>query len=464
MNKGTMEGIRPLEQWIEKMMAHYEAAGLAVAVVDKNVTLYQKFFGFRDAENQTPIDENTIFGLASVSKSFTALSIMQLAEKGVIDLWGPVSRYLPEFQNAHAAQPVTVAHLLSHAGGFLPKRRMLVEEVARDLGIWQDGKAEIGPHPGLAMEGCRRVCKGLDEEEARTGLPGEYMSYSNDSYGLLSEIIRRYGGENSFQDYLEKNVFAPLGMDRATGLFIAPAQDPNSTKLYFHKDGKRQWCRDYYDNAFVLMGGGAVKASLGSMKKYVQMYLNEGKGEHGRLLSPYGIREMMKPRQHYRYGQWYGYGVAMSELEGVRMVGHGGSMTGISSHFAWSPELEAGVIVLCNTSGVPVSRVAEEALRWVTGAAVPAPMKNWQDAGWSEEEKKSCLGKFRNAEGNEATFTWENGDLHLTMGGKEREFIMAGHDLIILPGEFSQSDILLLREEGRGVWGVRTGGRILTRE
>ena len=146
------------------------------------------------------------------------------------------------------------------------------------------------------------------------------------------------------------------------------------------------------------------------------------------------------------------------------MVGHGGSMTGISSHFAFSPELEAGVIVLCNTSGVPVSRVAEEALRWVTGAAVPAPMKNWQDAGWSEEEKKSCLGKFRNAEGNEATFTWENGDLHLTMGGKEREFIMAGHDLIILPGEFSQSDILLLREEGRGVWGVRTGGRILTRE
>ena len=82
----------------------------------------------------------------------------------------------------------------------------------------------------------------------------------------------------------------------------------------------------------------------------------------------------------------------------------------------------------------------------------------------SEEEKKSCLGKFRNAEGNEATFTWENGDLHLTMGGKEREFIMAGHDLIILPGEFSQSDILLLREEGRGVWGVRTGGRILTRQ
>ena len=80
MNKGTMEGIRPLEQWIEKMMAQYEAAGLAVAVVDKNVTLYQKFFGFRDAENQTPIDENTIFGLASVSKSFTALSIMQLAE------------------------------------------------------------------------------------------------------------------------------------------------------------------------------------------------------------------------------------------------------------------------------------------------------------------------------------------------------------------------------------------------
>lgn len=464
MNKAREEDRAGFEQLVRDVMAHFDAAGVAVAVIDEKETLYQNFFGYRDAEEQLEIDENTIFGLASVSKSFTALAVMQLAERGVIDLDAPVSRYIPEFRNANLQGQVKVAHLLSHAGGFLPQRRMLVEEVARQLGIWQEGKAELGPHAGLAQRGTELVCQRLDRETRRTGRPGEYMSYSNDSYGLLSEIIRRYGGANSFAGYVEENILRPLQMHRTTALFIEPANAPNSTKLYFHKDGQRQWCRDYYDNAFVLMGGGAMKSTLHDMKNYLRMYMKGGVGPDGnRVLTEYGVREMEKPRQHYRYRQWYGYGLASQELDEVTQVGHGGSMTGISSYFAWSPQMGVGVIVLCNTSGVPVSLLADEAMRWHNGKAMPTPRKQWDDAGWSPAQVAAACGTFHSAEGTDLELYDRIGRIGLRVNGAEKECIAAADDMIILPGPFSDSDILLLRDAPRGVWGLRFGGRILAR-
>lgn len=464
MNKAREADRAGFEQLVRDVMAHFDAAGMAVAVIDERETLYQNFFGYRDAEEQAGIDEDTIFGLASVSKSFTALAVMQLAERGVIDLDAPVSRYIPEFRNANLQGQVKVCHLLSHAGGFLPQRRMLVEEVARELGIWQEGRAELGPHAGLAQRGTELVCRRLDADTRRTGRPGEYMSYSNDSYGLLSEIVRRFGGANSFADYVEQNILQPLQMHRTSALFIEPAQAPNSTKLYYHADGRRQWCRDYYDNAFVLMGGGAVKSTLGDMKQYLRMYMQGGMGPAGRrVLSEYGVREMAKPRQHYRYGQWYGYGLARQELDEITQIGHGGSMTGISSYFAWSPQLGIGVVVLCNTTGVPASLVADEALRWFNGKPMPTPRKQWEDAGWSPAQVAAACGTYYSAEGTTLELYDQGGKIGLRANGQEKACIAAADDMLILPGPFSDSDILLLQDGARGVWGLRFGGRILSR-
>ena len=80
---------------VEQIMTTHGARGIAVAVVDRRGTVYQKFFGFRDAARRLPIDENTIFGLASVTKSFTALALMQLSEKGAVYLQAPASTYCP---------------------------------------------------------------------------------------------------------------------------------------------------------------------------------------------------------------------------------------------------------------------------------------------------------------------------------------------------------------------------------
>lgn len=456
------------EQLVQDIMAHYQAAGIAVAVVDRENTLYQNFFGWRDVEQQLPMDENTIFGLASISKSFTALSVLQLAERGVIDLDGPLSRYLPEFRNAHAAQPVKVWHLLCHSAGFLPQPRTLACTVAQQMGIWQEGQAELGGHPGLAQQGTELICQRLDSQAEKTGVPGENLSYSNDSFGLLSEIVRRYGGENSFPDYIDKHILAPLGMNRSGIRFIAPAQDPNCTKLYYVEEGQRQWTRDFYDNAFVLMGGGAMKSTLADMKNYVQMYLRGGlTQDNSPVISGYTLNEMIKPRQQYAFQQQYGYALSIGRMGDWTMIGHGGSLTGVSTNFQWCPELGIGVVVLCNTSGVPVALIAKEALRWFDGQQVPAPRRQWQDGDWTPAQVAQAVGLYRSSEGdsdNSVQLYEQDGKIALKRAGKPQPCVAAAQDLLIVPGPFSDGDIQLLRDPQRGVWALRTGGRILTKE
>ena len=89
-----------LETYIEEILKGADARGAALGVVNADgKVLYQKFFGWRDAERELPIDENTLFGIASVTKSFTALAVMQLQEAGVLSLEDPIAKYVPEYQD-----------------------------------------------------------------------------------------------------------------------------------------------------------------------------------------------------------------------------------------------------------------------------------------------------------------------------------------------------------------------------
>ena len=90
---------KEFEQYIEKIMEIYGAVGLGVTIVSPQKTMYRKFFGWRDEEKCLPVDENTLFGLASITKSFTCLAIMQLHEKRKININDPVSQYIPEYHN-----------------------------------------------------------------------------------------------------------------------------------------------------------------------------------------------------------------------------------------------------------------------------------------------------------------------------------------------------------------------------
>ena len=463
MNRITAEGQKKFEQLVETIMQDQHAAGLAVAIVDKTGKVqYEKYFGYRDAEKKLPIDENTIFGLASVTKSFTSLAIMQLAERGIIDLEDPVNKYVPEFTNKNQKKPLRIWHLLCHSGGFFPLPRIVVDKVAEEMGLVESEVGDLAYNRKFAEEGIRRVAGRLDDQTDLIGLPGELMSYCNDGFGVLSDIIKNYGGQPSFADYLLENIIKPLGMERSFCDFVKPSVDENAAILYTVENGERKGSRDYHDDAFVLNGGGAMKSTLSDMMKYICMYLNEGKSLDGlRIASEYSVREMCKPRQYYRPGGWYGYGLCLKAIDEINVVEHGGSLPGVSSNMSWSYEAEAGVMILCNTMDVSTGVIADGAIRMYQGKdPVAAPME-YPEYQWSKEFIQKVSGDYVMGEGERFSLSMaEDGSLAMTFNGKEKEIQPVNPCLAITKGKFSNGFVQILHDEVRGIWGARCGSRI----
>lgn len=469
MNQITDSNRFLFEELTERIRARHEAAGIAVAIVDKSgTTQYEQFFGLRDVQKGLPIDQDTIFGLASITKSFVALSVMQLYEAGIIELSAPVNRYIPEFTNANQ-KPVTVAHFLSHSGGFYPVHRTVMAEVAERLHIDLSAISDEADDPAFsdlfAAEGTAMVAAGLDAQTAGHGLigePGTYMSYCNDGFGLLSEIVHRMGGEPSFAAYVKKHILEPLGMERSGADYIRPFKDANAAVLYEMRNGKMTGGYDYFDNAFVLGGAGSMKSTLNDMKRYGAMYLNYGRALNGaRLLSMEGIRAMECPRIEYRADSHYCYGLSTKKLDDLTVIEHGGSLTGVSTNLSWSHDAGAAVIVLCNTSDVPVSTIADAAMRMYHGRCPLDRRDTYQDVAWSDEKKLEACGVYQAFEDSGVEIYLENGDVKVKIGGKEKRFVPVQENLGIIRNPDKDAPLKLFEDDNGRIFAVSFGGRML---
>lgn len=469
MNRLTHEQELLAETYIETIKEDSGACGIAVAAVDsQGNTLYQKFWGYRDKESKAPITPDTIYGIASCTKSFTALAIMQLVEKGAISLDDPISKYIPEFTNKNS-KPVLIRHLLSHAGGFFPLPRIVVDQVAGDLGLVETEENDLAYNDQLAAEGVKRVASRLDEQIKEKGLngdPGEYLSYCNDGFGLLSDIIRTQGGEGSYAAYLDKHILAPLEMFRSGCSFVKPVLDSDSATLYSTKDedGQEKAHHDYHDNAFVLNGGGAMKSTINDLKKYLAMYLREGKALNGtRILSESGIRQMVKPRQPYGAFGSYGFGLSSKQVGSMTVTGHGGSLPGVSSNIAFTYDNDVAVVVLCNTSGVPVALISDAVMKMLNGDD-PLPKRDiWKAYPLDNKTVKDLAGRYVSGEGTIIEFyEKEDGTAGLKdEKGNEKNFIPVSPRAGIVRGKYSDLYVRFIFNEERGLYAVAYGSRLI---
>ena len=455
-----------LERYIEEIMEAQEAAGLAVAVVEaQGGPLYQGFFGFRDREARLPVNEDTIFGIASCTKSFTCLALRQLEERGLLDCDDLLSTHVPAFSGRH--QPgLKLRHLMSHSGGFYPLPRIMVDEVADALGISDESEGDLAYSEKLALEGALRVARRLDAQIAGDGLigpPGLYYSYCNDGYGLLSEVIRKRSGQ-SYASYLKEYILQLLGMERSGCDFVRPARDDNAAILYRKKDGVMRWDRDYHDRAFVLNGGGAMKSTLRDMCRYLQMFLREGCNEEGRaIISPEALGKMLQPLITDRPGSAYASGLGVRAWGDLRLYSHGGSLPGVSSHLLFSPDAGAGVVVLCNTSSVSVGLIAEAAFRAYLGRE-PVPEKEaLLPVEWDALTVESLPGMYPSGEGTVVEIRREEKGFCATIEEKSRPLVPVSRGCGVLEGRFSNERIYLHRRAGR-VYAIGYGSRMIPKE
>ncbi|MGM0414847.1 MAG: serine hydrolase domain-containing protein, partial [Bacillota bacterium] len=293
--------------------------GLAVSAVKDGEVVYSHGFTGSWSRSDQAITPDTPFYIGSISKSFTALAIMQLVEAGLIDLDNTVQTYIPDFQvdNAGFEEMITVRHLLHHRSG------LTEEEYFNDL-------------PGdLSIEAGVKDLYGMKLRHN----PGERFSYFNPNYNVLGFIIEKVSGQN-YETYLSENILQPLEMSNTYLSEEGAARVVSGHGSVFSIPVKREEEFKAYS-----LPSGYIVSTASDMANYV-LYQLSGEFNGRQLLSDDYFDAL-----HIPYGggeKGYGMGWNRGTKFGQTLVEHGGSLFNYSANLAYLPDSDLGVILLIN--------------------------------------------------------------------------------------------------------------------
>ena len=318
-----------VDVFVKQQMQTDDIPGVAVVVVQGGEVIYCKGFGVASLETNKPLTPQTIFDLASVSKSFTALGVLLLQDKGLIDIDTSVQQYLPDFQpNDERASQITVRQLLNHTSG-------LPGAFSAPL-IFQEGEDEMQ----ALVAALSRVR--LNRE------PGSSFEYADINYCLLGAIIERVTGA-TFEEYIQQNIFDPLEMDNTT-LY------PDKAAALDRADGHQPlYGRIVTRNMPIYrsaLPAGWVMSCVEDMAKWLVVHLNNGSNAEGQVFPGDCIREAHTTAVLFEEnGEEMGYGMGwfINDNNDTQLVWHGGDTPTFTADMLLLPEYDVGVVVLVNS-------------------------------------------------------------------------------------------------------------------
>jgi CubicO group peptidase (beta-lactamase class C family) len=317
------DGIIPLQ------LERSDIAGASVLVMKDGNVLLQKGYGYADEKTKKPVDPNTtIFRLASISKLFTWVSVMQLEEQGKLNIDADVNQYLDFRIKSAFGKPITLRNLMTHTGGF--------EEENRDI-IITDPKWSISLRDFLIQNQPRRLFP-----------PGAIPAYSNYGVGLASYIVQRVSGE-PFEQYVEKHIFAPLGMTHST--FYQP---PPKALATLPSDGYRENTTKppVGFEIFNPVGAGGLSSTASDMGRFGMALLNGGELDGQRILKPETLTAMWTPQ--FRASEQLPplcMGFYQTWRNDLRWIGHEGDLIAFHSLFFVEPTQKLVLFVSYNSAG-----------------------------------------------------------------------------------------------------------------
>ncbi|MBV8959353.1 MAG: beta-lactamase family protein [Actinobacteria bacterium] len=335
---------KDLQAKLEELGTALEVPGVSVGLYHDGAEHYA-FHGVTSVENPLPVDADTLFQFGSTGKTFTATAIMRLVEQGKVALDAPVRTYLPDFKtkDPSVAEKVTVLQLLNHSAGWSG-------DLMEDTG---DGDDALDKY----------VAKIADVEQV-TPL-GSVVSYNNASLSVAGQIIARTQG-TTYEQALKDLLFDPLGLDHTfffmtdimTRRFAAGhRQDPDGS---IHV--ARPWALPR-GNA----PAGGISANAGDQIKWARFHLGDGKGVDGSTVLSRELLDLMKqPTMEMKgsaLGDYVGISWLIRDIDGVRLVGHGGTTNGHHSDFAMVPEKDFAIALLTNCAPNG-PQLMEELFRW----------------------------------------------------------------------------------------------------
>ncbi|KTG07707.1 hypothetical protein AUR64_02375 [Haloprofundus marisrubri] len=331
-----------IESFVIDWMDDNGIPGASLALVDGDELVYADGFGARDVSENIPSTSDTLYGIGSITKSFTALAIQQLVEDGELELTDPVTEYVDRYADA-PGNPVLIHQLLTHTSG-LPSDGSAAVLIARLMGA-----GEVASPITSDNDFSRHLNGALND---RLVDDEEHFFYYNSGYTVLGEIVESITGK-SYEEYVHEQILEPLGMTRST--FDADGFESQSDRMtpYFRGGDGLQSGRFPFDETIYAPGG--LLSSVTEMSNYLRMNMNGGEFKGNHLLSSERLAELHEPastRLEYLDGptQQYGCGWMISDLVGDRLVGHGGSIGVCTAYMGFLKEANVGVVLLCSTS------------------------------------------------------------------------------------------------------------------
>lgn len=326
-----------LDDYLNQLYQSHIIPGFSVVVVQKEKVVFEKGYGVEYIDGNTPMTSETSSAIGSLAKSFTAMAIMQLVEKGKINLDKPVVEYIPWFRTANKefSDRITVRMLINNTSGL---------------------KAPVIRNRDISDNAVMSLIRSM-ESTYLTSNPGESYEYSNDGFALAGLLISSVSGM-SYENYLEENIFKPLEMNRTTN-------NPDDFKklhvLYGHYPGINKAIPVFNDDDILreyVAAGSILRSSAGDIGNYLLALLNDGKFKGKQILSKKSINEMWKsyasfPGISVEDGGnglpiSYGLGWFIGNIDGKNCVFHGGNRRTMSSMTIICPEQNIAVSFIAN--------------------------------------------------------------------------------------------------------------------
>ena len=331
-----------LDLFVNQLIEDFDVPGLSIGIVQNDSIIYLKGYGTREIRTDNRVDENTLFAIGSISKSFTALTLGILVDEGKIKWDDKVVSYLPYFElyDPYVTANFTIRDLLTHRSG--------LKDVSGGT-LWY--------HSDLSRVD---IIKNFKYLEPVSGFR-EKPAYQNIMYMAAGEIVREVTGQE-WDSFLKERVFNKLGMSNSTSISSVRESNKNLAQPHIWNESydKESIEQEKMDN---LAAAGSIYSSANEMNNYMRLLLNDGVFEQDTIVNEEVINEIFTPQIIYPIGNppfgnefsSYGFGWWLTPIDGHKVIEHSGGVDGMSANLFMVKDLNIGVVILSNSSKEPAT-------------------------------------------------------------------------------------------------------------
>lgn len=329
---------------VERDMTTHTIPGVTIAILENGQFAYTRAYGVNHLETREPLPINALFHLASVTKLFVGTALMQLHERGQLDLDAPVVTSLPYFQlDDPRAAALTLRQLMTHTSG-MPD----TDDYGWDKPEYDDGALE-------------RYVRSIANANL-IGAPGSKYFYSNIAYEVLGDVIAKTAGL-TFEEYVAQNILRPLQMNDST-LLVREANPALLTTPHTTYDTPHTIVSPIFPYNRAHSPSSTLYSNVQDLGRFALAYLNGGELDGTRILRETSVRAMWTPQFHKPSDFWTHVGLTwnLGTRQGHRIVGHGGEDVGFSTGLVLAPDAKLGLIYLSNADGSKIDATGDAIL------------------------------------------------------------------------------------------------------